>query len=60
VIDALEALKDADSTTIYVEDTYGGHYSAGGNAIIAQLIAHHVGPLLDNRESPLESPKSHE
>ena len=46
VVDALEALGDAHIRTLYAEDTYGGHYSAQGNDIIARLMARHIAPLL--------------
>ncbi len=47
VIDAADALAEAGMDALYAEDAFGGHYSPGGNAIIAQLIHRHVTPLLE-------------
>jgi lysophospholipase L1-like esterase len=46
VIDAAPALLGPTDVQLHVEDTYGGHYSAQGNEVIAKLVAQHVAPLL--------------
>jgi hypothetical protein len=48
MIDAAQVLLGPDDARLYVEDTYGGHYSAEGNEVIARLIARHAAPLLQS------------
>jgi len=51
VVDAADALNRSDVGELYTEDTYGGHYSAEGNAVIAQLMERYVAPLLERENS---------
>jgi hypothetical protein len=59
VVDALEAVAPADMHSLYAADTYGGHYSSEGNAMIARLMTGHIAPLLQEEASPMESRKTH-
>ncbi len=50
-IDGSTALSSADIKDLYVEDSYGGHYSQYGNKVIANLLESHVSSLLGRRNN---------
>lgn len=46
IVDTAEFLYNADWSVLYVEDSYGGHFSAQGNSFIARHLAQYIEPLL--------------
>jgi hypothetical protein len=46
VIDAIDVLSNAPPDRLYIEDVFGGHYSAEGNQIIAQWLSSYLSPLM--------------
>ena len=39
VIDLSTTIRKQDTSAMYVEDVYGGHYSVRGNQVVAETVA---------------------
>lgn len=48
VLDVTDEIQRRNYRDLYVEDSYGGHFSPTGNAVIAELLSEHINRILSS------------